>query len=185
MQGKDQVQNLEEKGRLEVLGRAGGQANKARKTTKRGSGIVYGDGSGVEMQAENIESMQEEGVPSGQEYHGLDVSPRKQERVPLAESSKKLCRGIGVEAMYRALSNGWVLYRSDEIRGAGSGDHSAIFFIKGLTFLNKLLCMMLYYWILSFCDNGKLSSPSSWTSNLFVVRFGCDGGLQACAIRHV
>ena len=41
--------------------RAGGQANKARKTTKRGSGIVYADGSEVEMQVENIESIQEEG----------------------------------------------------------------------------------------------------------------------------
>ena len=58
---------------------------------KKNNGIVYADGSGVEMQAENIVRMQEE-EDTGQEYHVQNVSPRKQERVPLAESSRNLRR---------------------------------------------------------------------------------------------
>ena len=44
------------------------------------------------MQAENIVKMQEE-EDTGQEYRVQDASPRKQERVPLAESSGNPCSG--------------------------------------------------------------------------------------------
>ena len=44
------------------------------------------------MQAENMVRMQEE-EDTGQEYHVEDATLRKQERVPLAESSGNIFRG--------------------------------------------------------------------------------------------
>ena len=61
---------------------------------------------------------------------------QEEESVPLAESSGNPCKGLGTEAMYGVLWNGWAMYCTDEIRG-GAGlmkTHSAIFFGKGLTF---------------------------------------------------
>lgn len=67
--------------------RAKGQVKTARTTCKRSGVIIYADGSEVEMQVENIRRMQEE-EDTEQEYLAQDVSPRTQERVRLAQSSK-------------------------------------------------------------------------------------------------
>ena len=73
------------KKRLQILRTQQGQEN-------RNSNIINSDDSEVDMQAEKIVRMQEE-EDTGQEYHVQDASTRKQESVPLAESSVNLCRG--------------------------------------------------------------------------------------------
>ena len=80
-----------------------------------------------------------EDADTGHEHHSLDISPRNQERVPLAE------RGLGIEVMYRDLRDGRALYCNGGI-GAGRAEvhvkPPGYFFCKGL---DSLLCMMLHY----------------------------------------
>lgn len=72
-----------------------------------------------------------EDADTGHEHHSLDISPRNQERVPLAE------RGLGIEVMYRDLQDGWALYCNGGIGGERAEVHVkplGYFFLQGFGF---------------------------------------------------
>ena len=85
---------------------------------KKNNGIVYADGSGVGMQAENIVRMQEEEDMSKSIMYRMYHQGSRREHHLLR--ARGICVGcLGFEFMYKVLCNGKALCFNDEIRPGG------------------------------------------------------------------